>query len=89
MPDFDWYALPGDIVDKAIYSNFLGILPPAYMEAGYLQVGEALEHLPDKNGVFKATYLTFAESDGTWRYLGHCFYREPKTNGSLQAFCSN
>ena len=46
MPDFDWYALPGDIVDKAIYSNFLGILPPAYMEAGYLQVGEALEHLP-------------------------------------------
>ena len=86
MPDFDWYALPGDIVDKAIYSNFLGILPPAYMEAGYLQVGEALEHLPDKNGVFKATYLTFAESDGTWRYLGHCFYRETENQWQPASF---
>lgn len=74
MPDFDYYARVGDAVDEAIYDNFLGILPPAAMSHGYLQVGEPMNHFKDDDGVYKAVYMTFGRKDGEWHYLGHCFY---------------
>ncbi len=74
MPDFDWYAKVGDIVDEAIYDNFLEILPPAAMSHGYLQVGEAMCHLRDDDEVCKPIYMTFGKKDGEWHYLGHCFH---------------
>lgn len=73
MPNFDWFAKPGDIVDEAIYQNFLNILPPAAMSYGYLQVGEPFDHVPDENGNWKPIFMTFAQEDKEWRYLGYCF----------------
>lgn len=73
MPDFDYYARIGDIVDEAIYDNFLNILPPAAMSHGYLQVDEPINHLKDDDGICKPIFMTFAKKDGEWHYLGHCF----------------
>ena len=86
MPNFDWYAKPGDIVDEAIYENFLNILPPAAMSYGYLQVGEALDHIPDGNGNWKPTFMTFAQEDKEWHYIGHCFLRETENKWKPMGF---
>lgn len=73
MPNFDYYASVGDVVDEEIYDNFLEILPPAAMSYGYLQVGEPSNHLKDDDGVYRPTFMTFAKKDNEWHYLGHCF----------------
>lgn len=82
MPGFDWYAKPGDLVDEEIYMNFLNILPPAKQTYGYLQVGEATDHIGGK-----PTYLTFTEAEnGNWRYRGHCFYGESENRKQFKTF---
>mgnify|MGYP001668208781 CR=1 FL=1 len=86
MPSFEYYARVGDIVDEAIYENFLDILPPAAMSSGYLQVGEPIDHLKDDDGISKAVYMTFAMKDGEWRYLGNCFYRKTENRTKPRLF---
>lgn len=77
---FSWddYAKPGDLVDEAVYENFLNILPPRSMSGGYLQVGEPYSHRDNpRTGKYQATYMTFTwVREGIWRYCGNCFAGE-------------
>lgn len=46
------------------------------MSSGYLQVGEAYDHMVDENGRWRPTFMTFAYKDGAWVYCGCCFHGE-------------
>ena len=46
------------------------------MSSGYLQVGEAYDHMVDENGRWRPTFMTFAFKDGVWVYCGCCFHGE-------------
>lgn len=71
---FDDLVEPGDSVDEAIVDNFRDILPPAMMLPGFLQVGEACDHVKDESGRYRATYATFAKDQtGKWIFYGECF----------------
>ena len=48
--DFSKAAQPGDTVDEQIVNDFRDCVPPASMSSGYLQVGEAYDHMVDENG---------------------------------------
>lgn len=48
--DFYKAAQPGDTVDEQIVNDFRDCVPPASMSSGYLQVGEAYDHMADENG---------------------------------------
>ncbi|MDP2843757.1 hypothetical protein [uncultured Acetobacterium sp.] len=63
----------GDIVSEDVVDNFMDMLPPRAMSYGYLQVGEAYDHIYDTDGRLRAIYLTFAKYNGQWRYYGNCF----------------
>lgn len=56
---------------------FMDLLPPAFMGYGMLQVGEpySSELDPDTNK-WRNTYTTFAKSEGKWKYVGECFYKQ-------------
>lgn len=69
---YDYLNL-GDIVSEDIVDNFMDMLPPRAMSFGYLQVGEAYDHIYDIEGRLRALYMTFAKYDGQWRYYGNCF----------------
>ena len=43
--DFYKAAQPGDTVDEQIVNDFRDCVPPASMSSGYLQVGEAYDHM--------------------------------------------
>ena len=45
--DFYKAAQPGDTVDEQIVNDFRDCVPPASMSSGYLQVGEAYDHVYD------------------------------------------
>lgn len=47
-----------------------------FMSSGYLQVGEAYDHMADENGRWRPTFMTFAFKDGVWVYCGCCFHGE-------------
>lgn len=70
------YAEIGDTVSEDVVDNFLNMLPPRSMKYGYVQVGEAYNHVEDENGTVRATYMTFAKLDGVWKYCGNCFAGE-------------
>jgi len=74
--DFDAYVGVGDEVDEAIVDNFLGMLPPSYHTAKLVQMGEPHEYLPNENGKFCPTYMTFERTDNKWYFRGYCFYGE-------------
>lgn len=74
--DFDSYVGVGDEVDEAIVDNFLEMLPPAYHTSKLMQMGEPHEHLPNENGKFCPTYMTFEHTDNKWYFRGYCFYGE-------------
>lgn len=66
----------GDTVDEQIVNDFRDCVPPASMSRGYLQVGEAYDHMVDENGRWRPTFMTFAFKDGVWVYCGCCFRGE-------------
>ncbi len=69
------FGIHAGTVDEAIVESFLNLLPPASMEHGYLQVGEA--HSTEWNEASKAyapTFMTFQMEDGKWYYRGYCFH---------------
>lgn len=74
--DFYKAAQPGDTVDEQIVNDFRDCVPPASMSSGYLQVGEAYDHMVDENGRWRPTFMTFAFKDGVWVYCGCCFLGE-------------
>lgn len=74
--DFYKAAQPGDTVDEQIVNDFRDCVPPASMSSGYLQVGEAYDHMVDENGRWRPTFMTFAYKDGAWVYCGCCFRGE-------------
>ena len=77
LGSFDDYFVPGDIVTEDVYDNFLNILPPATMWKNLLQVGGSVAYEKDpETGKYRATYTTFAKTDGQWWYVGECFIRE-------------
>ena len=78
---YDDYAKPGDIVDEETFDYFLGILPPAMMKRGYLQVGEPYSAAKAEDGSWKKTWMTFAKKGDKYFYLGHCFIGEHKHRG--------
>lgn len=74
---FDECCDPGDTVDEKIVEHFMNCVPPASMEAGYLQCGEPHSHIADKrNNKFRPTFATFILRDGKWMYCGNCFRGE-------------
>ena len=71
---FDDYCHPWDQIDEDVYDNFLNILLPRIMQAGYFQVGEPTDDRKDpKTGKFRATYPTFIRDRAGFFYLGSCF----------------
>lgn len=75
--DFDGFVKPGDAVDEEIANHFLNSVPPVSFQAGYIQCGEAYNHVPDDQiGMLRATYATFTQHGDRWRYCGHCFKGE-------------
>lgn len=72
----DQYVDVGDEVDEAIVDNFLEMLPPALYNSHLMQMGEPNEHLPDDDGKYKATYMTFERIADKWYYRGYCFLGE-------------
>lgn len=82
--DFNKDFRPGDYVDQEIVDYFRDVLPPRSMAPGYLQVGEPYNHVPDKDGRYRATYNTFtaiSHAEGVWHYCGHCFAGEIQNRG--------
>lgn len=77
------YADLGDEVDEAIVDNFLEMLPPACHTTHLMQMGEPNEHLPDENGKFRPTYLTFEQVGGKWYFRGYCFHGEMQNRHSF------
>ena len=73
----DEYLKVGDVVDVEMYNYFLDILPPRTNYTNYLQVGEPCNHLPNKEGKFMPTYLTFSKDEtDNWKFNGECFVGE-------------
>lgn len=71
------YLKVGDKVDLDMYVHFLNILPPRIDYSNYLQVGGVCNHLPDKEGKLRPTFLTFSKDvDNDWIFNGECFYGE-------------
>lgn len=71
------YLKVGDKVDLDMYVHFLNILPPRTDYSNYLQVGGVCNHLPDKEGKLRPTFLTFSKDvDNDWIFNGECFYGE-------------
>lgn len=71
----------GDYVAQDVVDWFMDMLPPACMTAQCSQIGEASDHVPDKNGRWRATYETFKHVAGPrwrgiWMYCGQCFRGE-------------
>lgn len=72
----------GDYVEQAVINDAMDILPPVYMAADCLQVGEPCCYAKDPNtGKWEFTYSTFKLVAGEWRnglweYCGNCFYGE-------------
>lgn len=77
---FEDYFDPGDEVSDGVVDYFTNILPPAAMDFGYLQMGEAFSHEYDpEKEKSRATFLTFCEGDDKkWKFIGYCFYRESR-----------
>lgn len=70
-------AMPGEEVDTQIIDYFVNVVPPASLQAGYVQMGEAQSFREDENGNWRATYLTFSQNErGWWIYNGPCFKGE-------------
>lgn len=77
--NWDDYCKPGDLVDDGVYEHFLNIMPPHFIQKGYLQVGEPKGLSRDPaTGRTKSTYATFSHSgiEGVWEYCGACFTEE-------------
>lgn len=74
---FGEYFRVGDEVTEELVDYFMDLLPPAFMGYGMLQVGEpySSELDPDTN-TWRNTYTTFAKSEGKWKYVGECFYKQ-------------
>ncbi|MCD7811287.1 MAG: hypothetical protein LUG91_05475 [Ruminococcus sp.] len=74
---FEEYFRVGDEVTEELVDYFMNLLPPTFMNYGMLQVGEpySSELDPDTNK-WKYTYTTFAKSEGKWKYVGECFYKQ-------------
>ena len=70
------YLQKGDIVSEDIIDNFMNLLPPRALSYRFLQVGEAYSHAYDIDRRLRPTYMTFAKSDGQWRFYGNCFSYE-------------
>ena len=78
---YEYYAKPGDIVDRETYDYFLDILPPVVMKRGYFQVGEPYSTAKAEDGTWKETWATFVKEGDKYYYLGHCFAGERKHRG--------
>lgn len=77
LGQFGEYFRVGDEVTEELVDYFMDLLPPAYMGYGMLQVGEPYSHENDPDtGKWRATYTTFVKSEGKWRYVGECFYKQ-------------
>ena len=83
---FDDYVALGDEVDEEIVDNYLGMVPPACHSKRLMQMGEADQHLPNANGSYKATYMTFEKSDGQWYYRGYCFLCDTRNKKRFPTF---
>lgn len=83
---FDDYVALGDEVDEEIVDNFLGMVPPACHTKRLMQMGEADQHLPNANGNYEATYMTFEKSDGQWYYRGYCFLCDTRNKKRFPTF---
>ena len=76
---FTEYCKVEEEVAEEIVDYFRNILPPASMEANYLQVGEVHSHIMDlRTEKERAAYITFTREDGRWFYKGICFRNETK-----------
>lgn len=73
------YCKPGELVTEDIVDEFANSVPPKTFRNGFVQAGEAYDTQPDKNDVFRNTYITFTYhgKDGAgrslWRFEGYCF----------------
>lgn len=77
LGSFEDYFRIGDEVTEELVDYFMDLLPPAYMGYGMLQVGEPYSHECDpETEKWRATYTTFVKSEGKWRYVGECFYKQ-------------
>lgn len=78
----DWYygtatLRIGDYVEKSIVDDMINALFPACMRSDCYQCGEPMSHKADKDGKFKATYMTFKRiAEDIWEYCGDCFKGE-------------
>jgi len=74
---YDYLAV-GDKVDEALVDEQRDCVPPNRMGRGYLQVGEPFRHKPDDSGVYRPTYATFINKNGSdsWVFAGYCFSDE-------------
>lgn len=66
--DLGQFLNVGDYVDQEMADYFLGVLPPACMTGGIIQIGEPNSHV---NG--RATFATIRETSVGWQYCGHCY----------------
>lgn len=73
--NFFQIAKPGDRVEEEIVGSFRDCVPPALLDADFLQVGEPVRYEKDsRTGTNKPTFVTFSKDDtGTWKYCGVCF----------------
>lgn len=74
--DLGEFLKVGDYVDQEMADYFLGVLPPACMTGGIIQIGEPHSHV---NG--RATFATIRETVNGWQYCGNCYrgqVEEPK-----------
>lgn len=70
------YLCKGDIVSEDIVGSFMNTLPPRAMSYGYLQVEEPHSYVYDIDHRLRPVFMTFAKSDGHWRFYGNCFAYE-------------
>ena len=56
----------GDVVDEGIYYYFLEVLPPAYVSANCIQIGEPYAYSTEG-----PNFPTLVKKDGQWIYAGN------------------
>lgn len=76
-------AKAGDLVEKAVADNAMDCMPPAYMSAECVQMGEPQsERWDPEAGRTRMTYATFKYvHHGVWQYCGRCFQGETAERG--------
>ncbi len=88
------YVVCGEEVDEQIYNNFLNILPPIGLKGGQgfsagFQVSEPYCHREDKNGKWRAKYMTFIKKNNKYYYMGLNFQGEINCSNCCKYNCND